>query len=132
MRDYCEACGYTDSHDPNCPRQVPTEPAGTPFIYLLNNFEQASQSNWPSEQNYAERRAVLAYVDKIELALSQAKRDAERYRFLRSEAVCTEPRYYEFWNRFLESKLVREESMDKLIDDEMNAALAKREGEGEE
>ena len=19
-RDYCEACGYTDSHDPNCPR----------------------------------------------------------------------------------------------------------------
>lgn len=69
-------------------------------------------------------------ADTAELALSQAKRDAERYRFLRSEAVCTEPRYYEFWNRFLESKLVREESMDKLIDAEMNAALAKREGEG--
>ena len=22
-RDYCEACGYTDSHDPNCPRPKP-------------------------------------------------------------------------------------------------------------
>ena len=20
-RDYCESCGYTDSHDPNCPRE---------------------------------------------------------------------------------------------------------------
>jgi hypothetical protein len=43
--------------------------------------------------------------------------DGMRYRWLRSEEVCTEPRYYEFWNRFLKAKLVREEVMDKLIDE---------------
>ena len=46
-------------------------------------------------------------------------KDAERYRWLRSEEVCTVPRYYEFWNQFLESKLVREERMDDLIDKTM-------------
>lgn len=55
--------------------------------------------------------------DRLLKELAGFRDDAWRYRWLRSEEVCTEPRYYEFWNRFLEAKLVREEAMDKLIDE---------------
>jgi hypothetical protein len=48
-------------------------------------------------------------------ALSGEARDAARYRWLRSEEVATEPKYYEFWIDF-KAKLCREEAMDKLID----------------
>jgi len=68
-----------------------------------------------SQSNIAWMRQVER-AEKAEAELAGLRADAERYRWLRSEEVCTEPRYYEFWNRFLEAKLVREKVMDNLID----------------
>lgn len=39
----------------------------------------------------------------------------ERYQWLRSEEVSTDPRYYPFWEEFM-TKLTRENRMDELID----------------
>jgi hypothetical protein len=44
-----------------------TTPASTQFDYLLNAFEQASQSDKPAEHGYAnKRKALLDYVRKLE------------------------------------------------------------------
>jgi hypothetical protein len=48
--------------------------------------------------------------------------DAARYRWLRSEEVATDPRYYAFWNEF-NAKLCREEQMDAAIDAAMSGAV---------
>lgn len=48
-------------------------------------------------------------------ALTSDARDAARYRWLRSEEVSTDPRYFDFWNEF-NLKLCREGAMDALID----------------
>lgn len=45
----------------------------------------------------------------------KAEADAERYRWLRSEEVVTDPRYYDFWDEFTD-KWCREERMDAAID----------------
>lgn len=56
----------------------------------------------------------LTSDERGEMASAQ-ERDAARYRWLRSEEVATDPRYYPFWNEF-NTKLCREEKMDAAID----------------
>jgi hypothetical protein len=52
---------------------APVSPAErTPFDYLLNAFEQASQSDSPATAGYFEkRRALLEHVRKVEAALDE-------------------------------------------------------------
>lgn len=53
--------------------------------------------------------------------------DALRYRWLRSEEVNTEPRFYAFWQEF-NAKLCREKTMDAAIDAAMNERGPQRDG----
>ena len=49
-----------------------SEEQRTQFDYLLNAFEQASQSARPADSNYAaKRKALYAYVRGLEAAMSQ-------------------------------------------------------------
>lgn len=65
-----------------------------------------------------EARAVRVVLN----ALSDVNRDAERYRWLRSEEVNTSPIFYPFWSEF-HVKLCREEAMDALIDSAMTSRV---------
>jgi predicted aminopeptidase len=58
------------------------------------------------------------HASKVEEAIAHLdalKRDAARYRAIRSEEWATEPAYYPFWHEF-EVKLCRLERMDALVD----------------
>lgn len=61
------------------------------------------------------------FLLRVHAMLRSLSKDAERYRFIRSEEA-THPRYYSFWKEF-EVKLCREEKMDAHVD----AALAAKE-----
>jgi hypothetical protein len=72
-------------------------------------------------------RALLAAAEPLAArppSGEQAVRDAERYRWLRSEDAATNPKFYPFWTEF-NTKLCREEKMDSAIDAAMkDAALS--------
>ena len=46
-RDYCESCGYTESHDPNCPREPDEESDdGNPYCECNEQpYEEEAASN---------------------------------------------------------------------------------------
>ncbi len=54
--------------------------------------------------------------------IEQDRIDAERYRWLRSEDVATNPKFYGFWREF-EAKLYREDRLDALVDEAMRYAV---------
>lgn len=58
--------------------------------------------------------------DSLRAEIQRLKLNDARYRWLRSEEVTTDPKFYPFWNEF-NKKLCREEFMDSLIDAEMRA-----------
>jgi hypothetical protein len=46
------------------------KPQFSPFIYLLNAFEEASQSDDPARHGYGEkRRKLIEYVERLERAV---------------------------------------------------------------
>jgi hypothetical protein len=63
---------------------------------------------WERTELRVQLGAALSEIERL-------REDAERYRWLRSEAVSTEPEFYDFWNEF-NTKLCREERLDDLID----------------
>jgi DNA repair exonuclease SbcCD ATPase subunit len=60
-------------------------------------------------------RCMACRAEAAEAQVAELRKDAERYRWLRSEEVATDPRWYPFWDEF-NVKLCRENKMDKLID----------------
>lgn len=75
-RDYCEACGYTDSHDPNCPRPHDDKPNGD------SEMEARLRNYWDQEKRRAE--------------IFRGERDIARAQF--ESAVQTLTRIYSFVN----------------------------------
>lgn len=67
----------------------------------------------------ANQRQECDEIKTMRASLEAAQKDAERYRWLRSEEVSTEPCYYDFWQEF-EGKLCREEKLDAAIDAEIS------------
>jgi hypothetical protein len=63
----------------------------------------------------ADFSAMRIRAEAAEAQVAELRKDAERYRWLRSEEVATDPRWYPFWDEF-NVKLCRENKMDKLID----------------
>jgi acyl-CoA-binding protein len=69
----------------------------TQFDYLLNDFEQASQSDRPADLDYAGKRKVLyAYVRGLEGKAQQAA-ESERDRALEEAAAHFESSHRELW-----------------------------------
>lgn len=113
------------SHTPHTPTPLKTDSERE--IEVIDPYVMDLVREHGSAMNNSE--IVQKFLPKRQLASPSARGtngeaypleriDAARYRWLRSEAVCTEPRYYIFWNEF-EAKLCREEKMDALIDAEM-------------
>jgi hypothetical protein len=63
----------------------------------------------------AEQQANAALVEQHLRERDEMAMDADRYRWLRSEEVATDPIYYPFWEEF-HVKLCRCERMDELVD----------------
>lgn len=67
-RDYCDACGYTDSHDPNCPR---------PRIQSEVGFEKWIEREFPRATGYERDLFLTVWIGAVEassnvLAVEQA------------------------------------------------------------
>ena len=67
----------------------------------------------------------MKFIEVEDGELKELRRDARRYRWLRSEEIATSPHYYSFWKEF-DVKLCREEKMDALIDATMEGDAAAR------
>lgn len=65
-----------------------TAPARSPFVYILNAMEVASQAENPAEHGYGDkRRAVLDYVASLEKRVTTLRETADRATLRADEAT---------------------------------------------
>ena len=98
----------------------PAFPFGQPHYNLMarlnmNGGDPSVPTRALIGEAYDEIERLRNIIYDLNSRLSNGTRDAERYRWLRSEDAATDPRYYKFWREF-EVKLCREGKMDALID----------------
>lgn len=96
-RDYCEACGYTESHDPNCPRthwNLPNDEGTLTFINAADAKKaEALYSKLQEEANNFKERwetCLQQFADEKDRSNAQFKKDLEARLTLTERAIAAE------------------------------------------